>query len=844
MLTRLGSFFSFLNISDSNLLSFSAIKREEKFKFKKRGVIFVFKINIHYHRYDFDYKNWNLYLWTDAESINIDKSLESDFGRVYEVDLLNVPNKLGFCINRNNWSEKEIYDRYVDLSMVKDNHIDVYVMQGEVQIAYREEDIDKSAKILRATFVDSENFEIRVETNKIFETLRKEDFKVLDQENKEIAIKDVYAEGVLTCIVVLDEKIDPFSRTYTIEVDGYSKKTVSLFNLFSRKEFSEMFGYDGSLGCFWSKEFTSFKLWAPTATGVKVAIYQDCKIKEPLVEISMIKKEKGLWEAEVLGNMKDKFYTYIVDVEDQTNEAVDPFANAVGVNGTRGMIIDINETNPDGWSKDKIPHLENIEDSIIYEAHVRDLTSRDSSGVKNKGKYIGLTEENSKNAFGQSTALSHLKELGITHLHLLPIFDYIGVEEENGLDYQWGYNPNNYNAPCGSYATNPYDGKVRIRELKKMIQSLHENGIRVVMDVVYNHTFRTNDSNFNLIVPGYFYRHNCFGGYSNGSGCGNELASELPMVRRFIVESVLFWLKEYHLDGFRFDLMALHDINTMNLIREEVDKMKKNVLLYGEGWTAEWSPLSEANRASKWNNHKLNNVGFFSDDARDIIKGGTFERSDKGFANGASHKEYGIHGVVKAAFVNQPGQQINYVSVHDNYCLWDKINFTNGWENIQERKKIHMLANAILLTSQGIPLIQEGDEFCRTKNGEHNSYNLGDEINGIDWNRKDEFYDVFEFMKKLIHLRKKYNLFRMRTREEVDRRIKFLNVPSANMVCFEISGDEQNPSLVVIYNANYERKTLSLTKEPSGIIFDFNEEAKISGNQVDVPGRSCTILEI
>ena len=463
-------------------------------------------------------------------------------------------------------------------------------------------------------------------------------------------------------------------------------------------------------------------------------------------------------------------------------EVPDPYAKSVGVNGKRAMVVDLDDTDPVDWSKDKSPALANPTDAIIYELHVRDASIAVNSGIKNKGKFLGLTEQGTKNTEGLSTGLDHLKELGVTHIHLLPFYDFYSVDESKPekLQYNWGYDPLNYNVPEGSYSTNANDGVTRIRELKELVKTFHQNGLSVVMDVVYNHTMLTEDSYFNQLVPGYYYRQTPDGKFSNATACGNETASERPMMRKFMLESLQYWVKEYHVDGFRFDLMGVHDIATMNLIARELRKIKPDILLYGEGWTAGASPLPDSLRALKKYAYKLDNIAVFSDDIRDGIKGSVFRHEENGFASGRPGMEESIKfGIVasvkhpqvdytkvnysKAPYANEPSSTITYAECHDNHVLWDKLAISAKNATEDERKEMHKLALSIVLTSQGISFLHAGTEFLRSKKGHENSFNAGDSINAIDWSLKTKNKDVFEYVKALIKMRKEHPAFRMKT---------------------------------------------------------------------------------
>ena len=643
-----------------------------------------------------------------------------------------------------------------------------------------------------------------------------------------------------------------------------------MIEIFDTEQFADMYHYSGDdLGATYSKENTTFKLWAPTAEWAKVVLYRQGVGGEAFQEIQMRKDVKGTWTVCVNGDLKGIFYTYKVLVDSSINEAVDLYAKAVGVNGLRGMVVDLADTNPDGWEKHKKPEFLNFEDAIIYELHIRDLSSDQNSGIKHKGKFLGLTEKGTKTAEGEPTGLDHLIDLGITHLHLLPVFDFQTIDETrfSSEEYNWGYDPQNYNVPEGSYSTDPYSGTARIYEFKQMVKTLHENGIRIVMDVVYNHTAKAVDSHLNMLVPGYYYRKDASGNFSNGSGCGNEIASERFMARKMIVDSVKYWAQEYKIDGFRFDLMALHDIDTMTQIRSELDKIDKSIIIYGEGWTGGTSPLPDKIKASKSNICKLPRIAVFSDDMRDGVKGSVFIEKEAGFANGAQGKEESVKfGIVastshpqidynrvnysKAFWACDPEQAINYASSHDNHTLWDKINLTNPNETEEERIKINKLCCAIILTSQGIPFIHAGEEMLRTKNGNHNSYNAPDSINQLDWERKHKYRSVYEYYKGLIRLRKSHPAFRMTTTEQIQKHLVFMDSLPPNVIGYTINNNangDRCTTIAAIFNARKEQIDVELPGNEWAVVVDGNKAGDevitiIKDNKVSVPPRSAMVV--
>lgn len=580
------------------------------------------------------------------------------------------------------------------------------------------------------------------------------------------------------------------------------------------------------LGLTYTPTQSTLRLWAPTAESVTLRIYAEGVGGEALETIAMTKSTKGTWVATLEGDRKGQFYTYQVKVEGkELDETPGVWPKAVGVNGLRGAIVDMAETNPEGWADDKRIEVENYTDIVIYEMHHRDFSIADNSGITNKGKFIALTEKGTTTPEGLKSGIDHLKELGITHVHILPSYDYGSIDEAHLEEnkYNWGYDPKNYNAPEGGYSTDPFTPEVRIREMKQMVQALHEAGIGVIMDVVYNHTFTNDGSNFSLTVPGYYYRQDEKGDYSNASGCGNETASERPMVRRYMAESVKYWAEEYHIDGFRFDLMAIHDIETMNLIRKELDKISPSIFIYGEGWMAGGSPLAGEEQASKHNGKQFPRIAVFSDDIRDGLRGEWMRGGEGGFATGVvgnRQKEsikFGVVGATQhpqvdyeavnyssAPYANNPTEVINYVSCHDDECLRDKIDAVAADATPEQRKRMNLLAQTIVMTSQGVPFIFCGEELYRTKQHIRNTYNQPDEVNRIDWSHKAKYADVFNYYKELIRMRRQHPAFRMATEEQLAQNLKFIDSPEGT-VMFTLNGaavgDEWN-EVLVIYNGN------------------------------------------
>jgi pullulanase len=614
------------------------------------------------------------------------------------------------------------------------------------------------------------------------------------------------------------------------------------YQYFSNHAWEESNYYDGNdLGAIWSEENTQFRLWAPTARNVMLHLYETGDGNDSLGQFPMLQSEKGTWKLTVNQNLNGVYYTYSVTVDYETKETVDPYAKAAGVNGRRAMILDLSSTNPYGFACDCRPAFDSPTDAVIYEVHVRDFSIDVNSGMLHKGKYLAFTETGTTNFFGACTGIDHLKELGITHVHLMPVYDFATVDETklSKPQYNWGYDPQNYNVVEGSYSTDPYHGEIRIKEFKRMVQSLHKSGIRVIMDVVYNHTFYRDDSVFQKCVPGYYYRMTSDGHYSNASGCGNETASERPMMRKYIIDSVVYWAKEYHIDGFRFDLMGIHDTKTMNKIRQVLNQIDPSILMYGEGWIGCDSTLPFESRTVKANMGKMDmHIAAFGDELRDGIKGSVFTETENGFVSGKKGMEETIkYGIVAATHHNQvdyfkvnysrspwavePTQTINYTSSHDNLTLWDKITLSASDCSKEEKIRMNLLSAAIVLTSQGIPFFQGGEELLRSKPLDqannlftHNSYNLPDFTNSIKWNRKSEYSKVFEYYKGLIAFRKIHPELHFPVSSMIQQNLRFLDGLGEGMIGYVVKAVKKGTSTCVLFNACRNEKTASI---PAGI---------------------------
>ena len=604
---------------------------------------------------------------------------------------------------------------------------------------------------------------------------------------------------------------------------------------------------------------TVFKLFAPgKAKNVVLNVYAKGDVAvdpKPVVKKRMRRLGDNLWTVELKGDQKGKFYTFNIG----KGETPGVFAKAVGVNGKRGAIIDMGTTDPKGWTDDRVLATKNLADIVIYEMHHRDFSIEPTSGFRNKGKFLALTEQK---------AIDYLKRLGINAVHILPSFDYASVDEAK-LDkpqYNWGYDPLNYNVPEGSYSSNPYDPATRVREFKEMVQALHKAGIRVILDVVYNHTLDLDNSNFQRTFPDYFYRFCQDGKPSNGSGCGNETASEKPMMRQFMLQSVKYWVSEYHVDGFRFDLMGVHDIETMNDIRKELAAINPNVFVYGEGWSAGQCAYPASELAVKACMMRMPGVAAFCDDMRDALRGPFSDDKKGAFLAGIAGSEEslkaGIAGMIahpqvdyskvnysKEPWAVQPTQCINYVSCHDDLCLVDRLKASVPGITTDELVRLDELAQTAVFTSQGVPFMLSGEEMLRDKKGVHNSYNSPDSINELRWENLKRYPQVFSYYEGLISLRRNHPAFRLGNADLVRQHLEFL--PSDDcFVAFRLTGNAGGDTwrnIIVALNANKQQRSITIPDGQytvvcrDGIINESGLDT-IKGSQITVPAQSAIII--
>ena len=790
-------------------------------------------IRVHYTRTDKNYTNWNAYVWTDTWSKQYDFTVNDNVAdTVIEVDgraTQSVSFKVRKSVGTNKWAAEEAEVR-VNLANIVSGTIDVYTGGGSTnQVLGGDVVYDNKITSVQLNYdnntVTVQTYQQAANPATAFSIVNTQD------ADDDIAITlDEDASSGSSYVFQVSETLDLVTLYRYKIVFGEQKNEnfhavqydIGISNVYASDKFAEEFTYtdiDRELGATWTSQSTTFKVWAPTAEAVSVNLYTSgTKGTDDLEKtVAMTRGEKGIWSVTVEGNLHGKYYTYAVKVDGKNVEAVDPYARTTGVNGDRGMVINLDSTDPkDGWTE-LANKPASYMDAVIYELHVRDFSIDDSSGMVNKGKFLALTETGTTTANGTATGLDYLKDLGITHLHLLPIYDYASVDE-SALDepqFNWGYDPQNYNVPEGSYSTDPYNGAIRVAEMKEMVDTLHENGIGVIMDVVYNHVYDANTFCYNNIVPSYFSRVN-----SNRSGCGNDTASEREMVRKYIVESVLYWAEEYHLDGFRFDLVGLIDVQTINQIVTEVHKVRPDIIFYGEGWDMDGTNREPGTEMAKQGNaSKTPGFSYFSDSMRNNLGGNNGHST--GFASGANNgatSTIAADWMAKPWWTSNPNQVVQYASCHDNYTLVDKIILSTGKSKLDSTViRMNNLAAAFYMTAQGIPFIHAGEELLREKLQENggrceNSYNASDFVNHIEWSNleKDEYAAVSAYYKGLIAFRKAHPALRYDTAALIQKNVKN-RLTTAGALAFQIDGNAAgDDDLYVIFNSSASSQTFSL----------------------------------
>ncbi len=778
-------------------------------------------IKLHYHRPDGEYGDWSVWFWNAGGEGSDIPFADENGEKVATWNVAPGVTSVGFIVKLPGWAAKDVnMDQFIDVAAYVSGTVHVYVESGvegyELKLG---DDVVSGIKVKSVTYKEEKGIEVSM-TGTI-------DYHLLTVNGPDgaVAIASVNEMGT-TYLLSPESPLDLYSD-YTLTFNGETYE-ISMPNVYSTASFEEAYTYEGSdLGAVWTVDSTTFRVWAPTAAEVKVNLYEtgDPANEDLLEQLAMTSDVNGTWVVTKEGDLNGVYYTYEVTVDGATVEACDPYARTTGVNGQRAMVIDLDATDPEGWENDVDPHYDaNITDAVIYELHVRDLSVDENSGITNKGKFLGLIETGTTNSEGVPTGLDHIKNLGITHIHLLPSYDY-GSVDESKLDtpqFNWGYDPVNYNVPEGSYSTDPYNGAVRVAEFKQMVKGLHDNGISVIMDVVYNHVYSAGDFCFNKIVPGYFSRISDTGSYSNGSGCGNDTASERAMVQKYIVDSVCYWADEYHIDGFRFDLVGLIDTETINAVVEEVHKTHPNVIFYGEGWTMSTQVTKEGyTMATQQNSQETPEFAFFSDTMRDAIKGSVFNNYEQGYVSGGAGSANTIAKSFMAtpSWCKNPSQIINYSSCHDNMTLFDRLVNSTPDSSREDQIRMNNLSAAIVLTSQGVPFIHAGEEMLRSKplsdgTFDHNSYASSDEVNNLKWDdlNQEEYQAVYAYYQGLIAFRQAHPGLRLTNEADVSAYVSKLSGMSHDVNGFLIAagaGGEES-DMLVYFNPNTESYTTTL----------------------------------
>ncbi len=841
-------------------------------------------VRLHYHREDGNYEGWEMWFWDldGISSLNPPYAFEDiDGEKVATIQVKPGTTRIGYIVRQPDWTKDVEHDQFINITGVLAGTVDFYVESGVASqpnkdaIPTREElqekgllklgsDVELGVVITANRYdVADSNGNPRVVLQMSSELDYDANLKTFSVFNKDgsVAITECKKVGQYYYLI-LAEQLD-LSRSYNVGFEG-REYALTMPDYYSNAEFEDKFTYTGNdLGATYSAAETKLRVWAPTAVEVMVNLYSNgdpAAQPTPVEQVPMTADVNGTWVATLSGDRNGTYYTYTVTTDTEVNEACDPYARTTGVNGHRAMIIDLAATNPEGWDTDKDPHYDNnFTDAVIWELHVRDLSSDPSSGISaaNVGKYLGLIETGTKNSHGQSTGLDYIKDLGVTHIHLLPVYDF-GSVNETKLDtpqFNWGYDPVNYNVPEGSYSTNPYDGKVRVEEFKQMVKGLHDNGLSVIMDVVYNHVYNAEQFCFNKIVPDYFTRPG-----ANGSGCGNDTASERNMVSKYIIDSVTYWADEYHIDGFRFDLVGLLDTNTINGIIESVHKNHPNVKFYGEGWELGTVTTKNVTLATMFNSTKTPEFAFFSDSIRNTLKGGTFGGVNPGFISGASVSAGDMNSLFMGmpSWCKTPSQSINYISCHDNNTLYDHISLVKKDATKEQKAAMNKLGVAFYMSAQGIPFMQAGEEIMRSKPDaskeggfNENSYNATDAVNSIKWDTLNEalYQDVHDYYKGLIAFRKAHPALRLTNSADVKANVTALSGLDANVVAYQINGGvngEKSEGIVAIFNANADAKTITLPEGTWNICVNAQDAGTTSlgtaTGSVSVDGVSAMIL--
>lgn len=828
-------------------------------------------LTIHYQRPGDDYAGWNLWLWKNIAGTAGDVTVSNtgvefngtdSFGKVLKVDITDMANfdNVGFIVRLNSWASKDISDDRFINNFDANGNAEIWLIQGDTQIYTA---APTTTTVIRSAAVDSfRQITVDLSAKLALTGSGNEGFTVSDGINvTSVTPLNGTSSSASRLSLNLDADLT-LGKVYTVNHPKFGKASTTSGQIMNSDAFNSRYTYTGDdLGNTYTPAQTKFRLWAPTATGVDLVTYPKASaIASEGVATHMVADINGTWVTTLTGDRNGTIYDYRVTVGGVQREAVDPYVRATTINGIHGVVIDLAKTNPKSWTSVKPAFTGKSTDAVIYELHIRDLSMDSSSNIPaaHKGKYLALTDLKTTTSKGAPTGVNAIKDLGVTHVELLPVFDFASVDE-SAPAFNWGYDPQNYNVPEGSYSSDPSDPKTRITELKSAVQALHNDKLRVMMDVVYNHVFNSSDFSEEKIVPGYFFRTNADGTLTNGSGVGNDVASERPMVRKFIVDSVKYWASQYHFDGFRFDLMGLLDITTMQEVRRALDTIDPSILVIGEGW--DMGTLDPASRANQKNITSLPRIAAFNDELRDGIKGSVFDAADQGYASGKvsqiGHVKAGIVGNIAYSnsvegkwTTSNPTQSVNYVESHDNLTLFDKLT-----ASVKDKSKIPTLdrfSASIALLSQGVPFMQAGQEFLRSKNGDSNSYKSSDTINSLKWDIRSKNVTTVNYYKGLIALRLAHPVFRMSTASLVKANLTFLKAPN-NVIGYYLKGNavkDSWSSVVVVHNPNVTAVKVALPAKASWKIVVQGAVAGTkplvtlkAANSISVPGQSTVVLE-
>lgn len=830
---------------------------------------------IHYHRYDGKYDGWNLWIWGEGVNGQAYDFTETDaFGKTARVTLDQCFDRTGIIVRLREWMDKDVAeDRFID---TRSGHAEIYILQGVKELFTSEPDISPrifftgavSDRQIRA-FMTNE-FDTKQWEGKVSVTVNGEPRAVSDVEK--VIPTDISKTNFIKITLAESLSVDDLARDVRLSVEGFSPERIVMMGVL------DALVDEGEMGALYSKGQTTFRVWSPVSQAVSVRLYSKWDSATPDRVVAMEKNSVGTWSASISGDLNGWFYLYEYDNYGETRLGLDPYSKAASINGRKSAVVDLELTEPEGWGADGTVPFGAQEDAIIYEVHIADVTGLPNSGVAKKATYLGMVETGTRGPDGVRTGIDHMVELGVTHVHILPFFDFYTGEESNRdfeAMYNWGYDPYLFMCPEGRYASDPFTPETRVREVKEMVQGFHNNGLNVIMDVVFPHTYGVGElSPFDQAVPYYYYKISKSGAHINESGCGNTTASQRPMMRKFILDAVEYWVEAYHIDGFRFDQMGFMDIPTMMLVEERLRALNPYVLLYGEGWGDAlaidyWGwpedDRKEGNSVTRLVKTAVAGTPFaaFNDDIRDAIRGSVFEPATRGFVLNALAKvkkiKSGAVGSIdfsktEKGFADDPQQTINYAACHDNHTLWDKntlaakADSSYAWTEA-DLVRAQKLAGAVLMTAQGVAFLHGGQDFCRTKNFDENSYASPISVNGFDYARKAEYLDVFEYYKGLIALRKAFDAFRLRTDEEIRERVRLLTNKERMVVSYiiEAPASDGYREILVVFNGSPKAAEVELPEGRWMVLVDDRVAGAevlytLEGGLVSMPGTSAWVM--